>query len=142
MCIGIATGIDHAVVGDKILNLNLNTGGNTAIDVWKQYPPPCGPVLLRGNIASEVRPAGYSSVTGMAGLQSVTCDGANRNINSCNTFDYDSGRTAHRMLLSDTAMSATPRIPPVPRHCVVNSPYSSQTPLSRRRDDRAAGVAE
>jgi len=130
--IGIATGTDQTVTGNKVLNLNPNTGGNTAIYVWKQYSPACGPVLLSGNIATEVRPGGYSSgYWNGGGCSPVTCDGANANINSCNTFDYGSGRTAHSILLADSAMSATPRIPPVPKRCVVDSPYSSQSSLPR-----------
>ena len=130
--IGIATGIDLSVTGNKVLNLNPNTGGNTAIYVWKQYFPACGPVLLRGNIAAEVRPGGYNSgYWDGGGCGPVTCDGANGNINSCNTFDYGSGRTAHRTLLADPAMSVTPKIPPIPRRCVADSPYSSQVSLPR-----------
>jgi hypothetical protein len=130
--IGIATGADLTVIGNKVLNLNPNTGGNTAIYVWKQYAPACGPVLLSGNIATEVRSGGYSSgYWDGGGCSPVTCDGANANINSCNTFDYGSGRTAHRMLLADSGMSATPRIPPIPRRCVADSPYSSQSSLPR-----------
>lgn len=62
--IGIGMGINQTVVGNKVMNLNLNTGGNTAIFIWKQYTPACGPVLLNGNIGAEVKPGATAPVFG------------------------------------------------------------------------------
>jgi hypothetical protein len=44
--IGIATGTNLVVTGNKIINLNPHGHGNTALYIWKQYTPSCGPVLL------------------------------------------------------------------------------------------------
>jgi hypothetical protein len=112
------------------MNLNSNTGGNTAIYVWKQYSPACGPVLLNSNMGTEIRSGGYDSgYWNGGGCDPVTCDGANTNIDSCNTFDYGSGRTAYNALIVDPAVTKTPLIPPQPKNCVANSPYSTQASL-------------
>ena len=125
--IGIGTGTDQSVIGNRVLNLNPNSGGNSAIYVWKQYPPPCGPVLLSGNIASEIKPTGYGSgFWDGGGCAPVTCDGMNTNVSSCNVFDYGPGRRAQRKLLSDSAVRTAPPIPPLPRGCAARSPYSNQ----------------
>ncbi len=125
--IGIGTGTDQAVVGNRVLNLNPNSGGNSAIYVWKQYPPPCGPVLLSGNVASEIKPTGYGSgFWDGGGCAPVTCDGENTNVSSCNLFDYGPGRAAQRKLLADSAIRTAPAIPPRPRGCAAKSPYSNQ----------------
>jgi hypothetical protein len=60
--IGIASGTNYAVNGNKVLNLNAVRGGrNTAIYVWNQYATSCGPVSIFNNVADELRPDGYHS---------------------------------------------------------------------------------
>src|ERR1700751_4026672 len=57
--IGIADGTLQVVTGNKIYNTNpVQGGGNTALQVWKQYKPPCGPVTVSGNIADALKPDG------------------------------------------------------------------------------------
>jgi hypothetical protein len=130
--IGIATGTNQTVTGNKSISLNPNTGGNTADYVWNQYSPACGPVLLKGNIGTLIRSNGYASgYWNGGGCAAVTCDGTNPNIDSCNTFDYGSGRTAYNALIADPAITTPPLIPPMPKNCVATSPYSTQTSLPR-----------
>jgi hypothetical protein len=128
--IGIANGTNETVTGNKSFSLNPNTGGNTADYIWNQYAPPCGPVLLNGNISTLIRSTGYASgYWNGGGCGAVTCDGTNTNIDSCNTFDYGGGRTAYYALIADPAVTTPPLIPPQPKNCVANSPYSTQTSL-------------
>jgi Right handed beta helix region len=129
--IGIGTGTNQTVVGNKVLNLNPNTGGNTAIYIWNQYAPACGPVLLNGNVATELLASGSASgYWNGGGCAPVTCDGVNTTIDSCNIFDYGGNRTAYDALKVDPAVLTPPLIPPLPNHCTVNSPYSTQTSLT------------
>jgi hypothetical protein len=128
--IAIGAGANQTVTGNKVMNLNPNTGGNTAIYIWKQYNPACGPVLLNTNMGTEIRSGGYGSgYWNGGGCAPVTCDAANTNIDSCNTFDYGSGRTAYNALIVDPAVTKTPLIPPQPKNCVAKSPYSTQMSL-------------
>jgi hypothetical protein len=128
--IGIATGTNHIVTGNKTINLNPNGHGNTAVYIWKQYRPACGPVLLNGNIASLIRSTGYASgYWNGGGCGSVTCDGTNTNIDNCNNFDYGSRRTAYKLLTPILTKVPPPLIPPLPKNCVVKSPFSTQTAL-------------
>jgi hypothetical protein len=129
--IGIAMGTDQTVTGNLSISLNSNGGGQTADYIWNQYTPACGPVLLSGNIGTLIRSGGYASgYWNGGGCGSVTCDGSNANINACNTFDYGNGRTAYNMLIGDPVVNDPPLIPPLPKNCVVSSPYSTQTSLA------------
>ena len=130
--IGIATGRNQTIVGNKAINRNPRLGGsagNTAIYVWNQYSPTaCGPVLLRGNIGTLIRSDGYASgYWNGGGCGAVTCDGTSKAIDSCNTFDYGNARAAYDLLITDPAVRNPPLIPPLPMHCVATSPYSTQT---------------
>jgi hypothetical protein len=128
--IGIATGTNQTVTGNKSISMNPNTGGNTADYIWNQYTQSCGAVLLKGNVGTLIRADAYASAYwNGGGCAPVTCDGANTNIDSCNTFDYGSGRTAYNALSADPTVTKAPLIPPQPKNCVVNSPYSTQTSL-------------
>jgi concanavalin A-like lectin/glucanase superfamily protein/parallel beta helix pectate lyase-like protein len=129
--IGIATGTNQTVTGNLSISLNSNGGGQTADYIWNQYPPACGPVLLSGNIGTLIRSDDYASgYWNGGGCGPVTCDGTNRNIDSCNTFDYGSTRTAYNALTIDPAVKNPPLIPPLPKNCVADSPYSTQTSLA------------
>jgi aspartate 1-decarboxylase len=128
--IGIASGANLTVTGNKSISLNPKSGGQTADYIWKQYTPLCGPVMLSGNIGTLIRSNAYASgYWNGGGCDPVTCDGTNTNIDSCNTFDYGGRRTAYNALIADPAVSKPPLIPPQPKNCVANSPYSTQTSL-------------
>lgn len=128
--IGIGTGTNQAVTGNKTINLNSNTGGNTADYIWNQYTPACGPVLLDDNIATEIQSSGYASgYWDGGGCAPVTCDGTNTAVWGCNNFDGGSSRTAYDALTPIQTKLPPPLIPPQPKNCVVNSPYSTQTSL-------------
>jgi hypothetical protein len=61
--IGIASGLNQVVDGNRIINDGLNDPGvgNTALYVWNQYSPPCGPVRVSNNVAVLRRPDGSLS---------------------------------------------------------------------------------
>ena len=60
--IGIADGTNQVVKGNRIINRTpVQGGGNTAIYVWKQYAPPCGPVTVAHNVATQIKVNGTES---------------------------------------------------------------------------------
>ena len=128
--IGIASGTNHVVLGNQTINLNPNTGGNTADYIWNQYALACGPVLFKNNIGTEIQASGYASgYWNGGGCAPVTCDGTNANIDACNSFDYGTERNVYNSLTPIMVKLPPPLIPPVPRNCVAKSPYSTQTSL-------------
>jgi hypothetical protein len=101
--IGIASGTNHVVDGNRIFNngLDLPNAGNTALYVWKQYAAACGPVRISNNIAVMRRPNGsYASYWKGGGCDTTTL------IN--NTFD----RAAHELLSPIEVNHPPPPIPP------------------------------
>jgi hypothetical protein len=60
--IGIASGTNHIVDGNRAYAHGLSAGGgNTSISVWKQYSAPCGPVQVSNNTAVVIRSTGALS---------------------------------------------------------------------------------
>jgi len=116
--IGVASGIDQVVDGNWIVNRNpVPKGGNVALYVWNQYKKlPCGPVAVSNNIGTEVRegrtPAGFSNG---GGCEPVTLK------------DNIWGESARKQLDPVETKLPPPLIPPEPKNCVVQSPYSTQT---------------
>lgn len=119
--IGIADGTNQEVSGNKIHNTNpVEGGGNTALQVWKQYKPACGPVTVSGNIADALKPDGsHSGYWNGGGCEPVSLTG--------NTFDA----AAEKLLTPISKVFDPPSIPPQPKHCVASSPYSNNTFLPR-----------
>ncbi|MCB1022248.1 MAG: right-handed parallel beta-helix repeat-containing protein [Acidobacteria bacterium] len=115
--IGIASGRDHQIVGNKVRNAFLNHpgAGNTAIYVWRQYPGDCGPVRLSGNTAFARKPTGeFSSLwIGQPSCEPVTV--------TQNVF----GERALDALPNEVLEALRPAIPPGPQHCVAASPFST-----------------
>ena len=129
--INISDGTNQLISGNKILEDDTISGGDTALVIWNEYPSyACGPVQMINNIATFMRTDGYASgYWNGGGCDPVTCDGVNADTDSCNTFDYGSGRVAYNLLIHDPTVSNPPLIPPGPRNCVAKSPYSTQTSL-------------
>jgi len=120
--IGIADGATQTVDGNKVLNLTpVSGGGNTAIYVWKQYTPTCGPVTVSNNVADELKTdmTTHSGYWNGGGCDPVTL--------TSNTFD----RAANLLLNPMSATNPPPLIPPAPKNCVAVSPYTSQISLPR-----------
>jgi len=116
--IGIASGVDQLVDRNKILNRNpVPGGGNTALYVWNQYKGvPCGPVTVSENVATEVR---------ADGSQSGFWDGGGCNPVARHKNVWDAA--AFERLTPVEEKLPPPAIPPEPKHCVIESPYSTQT---------------
>ncbi|HTW86445.1 MAG TPA: hypothetical protein VMD75_00435, partial [Candidatus Binataceae bacterium] len=132
--INISTGTNQIVTGNQVINLNPNSGGaETAFVIWNEYTPACGPVQLENNVGTTIpasgSASGYWNGGGCTSGSGVTCDGTNTDVTGCNTFDEGSGRTAYETMMSDPTVTEPPLIPPQPKNCVVNSPYSTQTSL-------------
>jgi hypothetical protein len=117
--IGIADGSNQLVTGNKIYNTNpIAGGGNTALQVWKQYKPACGPVTVSNNIADALKLDGtHSGYWDGGGCGPVILSG--------NTFD----EAAERFLTPTSGVFAPPPIPPRPKNCVATSAYSNNTSL-------------
>lgn len=115
--IGIADGVHHVVSGNRVLNLTpIHGAGNTALYVWKQYAPDCGPVQVRNNVADELKIDGsHSGFWDGGGCKPVALSG--------NIF----GRAAYQALHPISVTNPPPLVPPLPKHCVATSPYSTQT---------------
>jgi hypothetical protein len=116
--IGIASGTNQVVEGNKIINRTPVRGaGNTALYVWSQYQGvACGPVTVAHDIATEIRADGSQSGYWDGG----GCDPV--------TLSHDTWNAAAERLLTPVAKKLPPPlIPPEPAHCVIESPYSTQT---------------
>lgn len=115
--IGIAGATNQLVDHNKIPNRTpVNGGGNTALYVWNQSSEPCGPVTVSNNIATEIRKDGTQSGFWYGG----GCDPLTQ---KGNTWDA----AAQELLTPPATKMPPPLIPPQPRNCVANSPYSTQT---------------
>jgi hypothetical protein len=115
--IGIASGATQIVKRNRVINRNPVKGaGNTAIYVWNQYKGvACGPVTVSDNVATEVR---------RDGTQSGFWNGG-----GCNPVKLGGNiwnKAAEKLLLPVGVKMPPPLIPPQPRSCVIESPYSTQ----------------
>ena len=123
---GVATGTNHVMEGNRILGLQtIWNGGNIAMFVDNQIAP-CGPVRVSNNIATWVRDDGSESSWGNAkNCKDVTL--------SNNTFDdgkqVPPGGTAYKLLYPPFEKMPPPLIPPGPKNCVIQSPYTTQNIL-------------
>ena len=113
--IGIADGTTQIVQSNQVYNTTpVAGGGNTAIYAWKEYSNPCGPTTIANNIADEIQPNGSHSGYWDGGGCSATISG--------NVFGTSADPT-----LTAPGTFAPPAIPPVPKNCVVSSPYTNNT---------------
>lgn len=114
--IGIADGTSQLVTGNKIYNTTpVPRGGNTAIYTWKQYRNPCGPTTVSNNVADMILSNGQHNAYWDGGGCNVTLSG--------NVFN----RAADSQLAPTSSVFPVPLIPPQPKHCVVSSPYTTNT---------------
>lgn len=117
--LSIASGTNQVVSNNRILNRTpVAGGGNTAIMVWKQYSSACGPVTVSGNIATETKPDGSQSGFWNGG-------GCGTVSSTNNTFDG----AALTLLTPPSKTMPPPSIPPVPKDCVVVTPFTNNTSL-------------
>lgn len=134
--IGIATGANQLVSGNRILNLDpLGGAGNTALYVWNQYPSACGGVTVSDNIVSGMKTPISCNPDAQACVFSSFWDAGNCGaiVKSHNSFDdgtYPSGGGPAYKILRPLVPYSAPLIPPQPKNCVVKSPYSTQTSMS------------
>jgi len=116
--IGVASGTNARIAGNRVLNKTpVRGGGNTAIYVWNQYPSePCGPVEVSRNVATEVRGNGSESGFWNGG----GCDPVSLHHNVW-------GEAARKRLTPVKQELPPPPIPPQPKRCAIESPYTNQT---------------
>ena len=133
--IGIATGTNHLVSGNRILNLNpIDGAGNTALYLWNQYSSSCSGIIVSNNTVSglkfpigcnpSVQSCSFSSFWNAGNCGAVSASG--------NTFDnrtYSAGGGPAFRALNSVVPSSAPLIPPLPKNCVARSPHSNQTSL-------------
>ena len=114
--IGIASGTNHMVSGNKILLLQPTSPAATGITINSTGPGVCGPVSVSNNIAYAVQSSGW--------VQSYWSNGYCAPITlTNNTWD----QAAYNILNPMTSTNPPPLVPPQPFSCVVTSPYSTQT---------------
>jgi len=116
--IGIASGTHQIAGRNRVINRNpVKGGGNTAVYVWNQYPSvACGPVRVADNVATEVRKDGtQSGYWNGGGCRPVA---TKRNVWN---------EQALKQLTPVRKKLPPPEIPPQPKSCVIESPYSTQT---------------
>ena len=113
--IGIASGTNQVVDGNRALAHGLPTGGNTSIYVWKQYAAPCGPVQVVNNTAVVVRSNGTpSSLWNGGGCGPVTLGG--------NILDH---AAIEALIEVNETMPPPASIPPLPYANKARSPWTT-----------------
>lgn len=114
--LGISSGTNNVADGNKLYMRGTlpSPAGNAALYVWKQHQDPCGPTVVKNNIASHMRDDGYNSgYWDGGGCAPVTLSG--------NMFGE-----AARIALEPTAtkLLPPPSIPPQPYANKVDSPWT------------------
>lgn len=114
--IGISDGTNQIVEGNRVFNRTpVSGGGNIAIYVWKQYAPPCGPVSVVNNIATQIK---------MNGTESSFWNGG-----GCGSVRLSNNiwgaRAASRLTPVQRRLPA-PSIPPQPYMLPATSPFTNQ----------------
>lgn len=115
--IGIASGTNQMVSGNKVLLIPPTGASTTGISANGGYSPvPCGPVSISNNIAYAIQSSGW--------IQSYYNNGYCTSVTQTNnTWD----EAAYNILYPITSTNPPPLVPPQPHSCVVASPYSTQT---------------
>lgn len=125
--IGFDDGKNNVMTGNQVWMSNPVTMNNTAIAVKEQYSNPCSSDVLTNNVARQVGGSNGSDIW----IGTASCV-------STNTGNVTGSSAQTSLGLSGQATWATiqgklppPLIPPVPKNCTVNSPYTTQTSLPR-----------
>jgi hypothetical protein len=119
--IDVAGGTNHLISGNKVLIGSNGTTGDAnsnGIGVTGSFNSPlsCNTITVSNNVAYAKQSGGY--VGGY--YDDGYCSGVSL---SGNTF----GSAAYAVLNPLTTTNPPPLIPPVPKNCVVTSPYTTQT---------------
>jgi hypothetical protein len=106
--IGVASGEDHVVDGNKVLDTSFSGGsGNTGIYVWNQYSPTCANISVTNNIVRNKRPDGTHSPFWDGGnCGTITMSG--------NVFDTSDSGPAEGLLLPEAQKLPPPTSAPTP----------------------------
>jgi uncharacterized Zn-binding protein involved in type VI secretion len=119
--VGIASGVRHTVVGNKILNEKPVPGaGNTALYVWNQYKDAgCGRIIIAQNTADELK---IDGATHSGYWNGGGCDSVILKDNIWNAAAYE---RLHPLLQTNPP----PPIPVRPKSCTTVSPYTTNASL-------------
>jgi hypothetical protein len=118
--IGVGSGTNVIVEGNRIYGHGLNRPdvGNTALYVWQQYAPPCGPVSVANNTAVLIRPDGtLSSYWKGPGCDPTTL--------TANIWD----QAAIAALTPIETKMPPPAVPPLPYARPATSPWTGTRPV-------------
>jgi hypothetical protein len=119
--VGIASGVGHTIVGNKILNERPVPGaGNTALYVWNQYKgADCGQIAIAKNVADELK---IDGATHSGYWDGGGCGNVVLNDNVWNVAAYE-------QLHPLSVTNPPPTIPVRPKSCVTVSPYTTNASL-------------
>jgi hypothetical protein len=122
--IGVASGTNQTVSGNKVLILQPSSGSAAGVSINGGYSPvPCGPVSVSSNISYAINSGNW--------VQGYWNDGYCPTVATGNTFDVGCTAgvncTAYNILKPMSSTNLPPLIPPQPHSCVAPSPYSTQT---------------
>jgi hypothetical protein len=123
--IALAAGSGYTVSGNKILLAALTTGSATGITI---IGATC-PISVTGNVMSAFQGAPPDTGYNQAFYNSGSCGSPTVTGNTDDTGCSGGGCTAYTALYPMATTNPPPLIPPVPKNCVANTPYSTQTGL-------------
>jgi hypothetical protein len=130
--IGISGGQTTQVLRNKVLNLTPIAGaGDVGMYVWNQYASTCSGVTVSNNQISMTKDPGCNPATSTCVFNSYWDGGGCGTVTgSGNSYDngtYGANAAPVYNSLKTAVPAAAPKIPPKPKNCVANSPYSNQT---------------
>jgi Right handed beta helix region len=130
--VGIATGQNIQVQRNKVLNLTPISGaGDIGLYVWNQYASACSNVSVVGNQIAQVQVPGCNPATSTCAFNGYWdgggCSGVSLSGNTMDSGTYGANTAPAYNALKNTIPTSAPKIPPKPKNCVANSPYSNQT---------------
>ena len=119
--IGVASGVDVTITGNRVRNANpIDGGGNAGLYVWSQYKTACRTVLIANNVISSVNTRGADSSYWNGG----GCEGVKTTGNVV-------GESALSQLTPVSIALPPPLAPPIPYSCAIESPFTTQVSVTR-----------